>query len=255
MTEQDSLGGNSDQDLSRGLDREKMQILLAALPHVPFGGWTQVVIDAGVADAELDPDLAWRAFPGGPADLVKFFSEYTDRKMVAVLKNTPLEDMRVRERIAKAVRVRLDLLAGHREPVRRVLAFLALPSHTALGLSCLARTVDEMWRAVGDTSTDFNFYTKRGLLAGVYGATLLAWLDDGTEDFSATWTFLDRRIGDVMKIQKARRRLDKLVAGFPNPLDVLRRFREGRPDKTARNGGARNGEAQNGEDSPGEPAA
>jgi len=250
MTERDSLGANSDRDSSRVLDREKTQILLAAMPHVPFDGWTQAVIDAGVADTGLAPDLAWRAFPGGPADLVKFFSDYTDRKMAVVLENTPLEDMRVRERIAEAVRVRLNLLASHREPVRQVLAFLALPAHTALGLSCLARTVDEMWRAAGDTSTGFNFYTKRGLLAGVYGATLLAWLDDGTEDFSATWAFLDRRIGDVMEIQKARGRLDKLVAGFPNPLDVLRRFGEGRQNKTARNE-----EAWNGEDGPGEPTA
>jgi ubiquinone biosynthesis protein COQ9 len=242
MTEQNSLGGNSERDSSQGLDLEKTQILLAALPHVPFDGWTQMVIDAGVADTELDPDLVWRAFPGGPADLVKFFSKYIDRKMVAVLENTRLEDMQVRKRIAEAVRVRLDLLASHREAVRRMLAFLALPAHAVLGLSCLARTVDEMWHAAGDTSTDFNFYTKRGLLAGVYGTTLLAWLDDETEDFSATWAFLDRRIGDVMEIQKARGRLDKLVASFPNPLDVLHCFREGRPDKTARNREDRLGE-------------
>lgn len=238
MVDQDSL----DEDL----DREKTQILLAALPHVPFDGWTQAVIETGVADAGLDPDLAWRAFPRGPADLVEFFSEYTDRKMVAVLENTPLEDMRVRDRIAEAVRVRLDLLAGHREAVRRVLAFLALPTHAALAATCLARTVDGMWRATGDTSTDFNFYTKRGLLAGVYGATLLAWLNDESEDFSATWDFLDRRIGDVMKIQKARGRFDKLMAGLPDPLAMWRRFRAGGPGQTDRHG-----EAPNGEDRPG----
>lgn len=228
MATQSPSGGNSDRDS----EREKTQILLAALPHVPFDGWTQAVIDAGVADAGLDPDLSWRAFPGGPADLVEFFSRYADHKMVEVLENTSLEDMRIRDRIAEAVRVRLDLLAGHREAVRRALAFLALPAHTALGVSCMARTVDEIWRAVGDTATDFNFYTKRGLLAGVYGATLLAWLDDETEDFSETWAFLDRRIGDVMEIQKARGRLDKLVADLPDPLALLRRFREGKPDET-----------------------
>ena len=236
----------AEQDPSDGdLDRERTQILLATLPHVPFDGWTQVVIEAGIADAGLDSDLAWRAFPGGPADVVEFFSQYADRKMVAVLENMPLEDMRVRDRIAEVVRVRLDLLAGHREAVRRALAFLALPAHTALGMSCLARTVDKMWRAAGDTSTDFNFYTKRGLLAGVYGATLLAWLADETEDFSDTWAFLERRIGDVMEIQKARGRLDKIVADLPDPLAVLRRFREESPDKTDRNG----------EDRPGEPSA
>ncbi len=228
MATQSPSGGDSERDR----EREKTQILLAALPHVPFDGWTQAVIEAGVADAALDPDLSWRAFPGGPAELVEFFSDYTDRKMVEVLENTSLEDMRIRDRIAEAVRVRLDLLASHREAARRAMAFLAMPAHGALGATCMARTVDKMWRAAGDTSTDFNFYTKRGLLAGVYGATLLAWFDDETEDFSETWAFLDRRIGDVMKIQKARGRLDKLVADLPDPLALLRRFREGKPDET-----------------------
>lgn len=236
MGEQDPLGEDLGRDFGRGLDREKTQILLAALTHVPFDGWTQAVIEAGVADAGLDPDLAWRAFPRGPAGLVEFFSEYTDRRMVAVLENTSLEDVRVRDRIAEAVRVRLDLLAGHREAVRRVLAFLALPAHTALAVTCLARTVDEMWRATGDTATNFNFYTKRGLLAAVYGATLLAWLGDESEDLSATWAFLERRIDNVMAIQKARGRLDKLMAGLPDPLAVLRRFRAGGSDQTDRHG-------------------
>jgi len=216
------------------MERERTQILLAALPHVPFDGWTQAVIRAGVADSGLDPDFAWRAFPGGPTDLVEFFSLYADRKMVEVLENMSLEDMRVRDRITEAVRVRLDLLTGHREAVRRALALLALPAHTALGVTCLARTVDEMWRASGDMTTDSNFYTKRGLLAGVYGTTLLAWLADETEDFSVTWTFLDRRIDDVMKIQKVRGWLDKKVADLPDPLAVLRCFREGHPDKADR---------------------
>lgn len=205
------------------MDKERSKILLAALPHVSFDGWSRSVLDAGVREAGFEPEMARRAFPGGVVDLVEFFSLYTDRQMVEILMTKNLAEMHVRDRIAEAVRARLGLLAGHREAVRWVIAFLAFPWHTSLGLKCLYRTVDEMWHAAGDTSTDFNFYTKRLLLAGVYSATLFYWLNDDSKDSEATWGFLDRRIADVMKISEAEDRLRNLVAGLPDPLAFFRR--------------------------------
>ncbi len=205
------------------MDKERSKILLAALPHVSFDGWSRSVLDAGVREAGFEPEMASRAFPGGVADLVEFFSLYTDRQMAEILMTKNLAEMHVRDRIAEAVRARLGLLAGHREAVRWVIAFLAFPRHTSLGLKCLYRTVDEMWHAAGDTSTDFNFYTKRLLLAGVYSATLFYWLDDDSKDSEATWGFLDRRIADVMKISEAEDRLRNLVAGLPDPLAFFHR--------------------------------
>ena len=109
----------------------------------------------------------------------------------------PLTDV---DRVATAVRVRLEALGPHREAVSRGLAFLALPHNAALGTRCLYRTVDAIWYAAGDTATDYNFYTKRLLLAGVYTSTLLFWLNDRSEGYAQTWAFLDRRIGEVMRI-------------------------------------------------------
>src|SRR4029077_14179482 len=94
-----------------------------------------------------------------------------------------------------------------REAARRALALLALPLNAGLGLKLLYRTVDAMWYAAGDTSADFNFYTKRAILAGVYSSTLLYWLNDRAEGSEATWSFLDRRIDDVMKFEKFKDRV------------------------------------------------
>ena len=89
-----------------------------------------------------------------------------------------LPAMKIRERIAAAVLARLSILKPHKEAARRAGATLSLPMHAALAAKLMYHSVDAMWRAVGDTSTDFNFYTKRGILAGVYGATLLRWFND-----------------------------------------------------------------------------
>ena len=189
------------------IDQAKDAILLAALPHVVFDGWTQAVIERGAQDAGYDSFAAIRAFPGGPAELVEHFADWADRQMLDALSVHDLAAMRTRDRVALAVRTRLELLAPHQEAVRRSLSFLALPQNAPQAARQVYNTVDRIWLAAGDTATDFNFYTKRLLLAGVYSATLLRWLDDKSEGFTATAAFLDRRLADVMRIEKAKGKL------------------------------------------------
>ena len=140
--------------------------------------------------------------------------------MLDGLAERDLAAMKVRARIAAAVRLRLELLEPHREAVRRGLAFFALPPNAAVGLKCLYRTVDAIWYAAGDRATDYNFYTKRLLLAGVYSSTLLFWLDDASEGREATWAFLERRIAEVLKVGG---RLGKAVSGVLDLPDRLAR--------------------------------
>jgi ubiquinone biosynthesis protein COQ9 len=142
--------------------------------------------------------------------------------MLAALAEQDVAAMKVRERIAAAARARLAVLEPHREAVRRALTLLALPHNVPLGLKLLYETVDAMWYAAGDTATDFNFYSKRGLLAGVYAATTLYWLDDRSPGAVDTQAFLERRLGDVMAIPRYRARLRERLERWPNPLRVFR---------------------------------
>jgi len=198
------------------------KIVEAALPHVPFDGWTPRAARRAAADLGLTQADATRAFPYGAADMVAHYSDLADRRMLAELDRRGIGTMKIRERIATAVRVRLEQAAPHREAVRRALAVLALPSNAILGGKCLYRTVDAMWVAAGDTSTDWNFYSKRSLLAGVYSSTLLCWLDDRSDGLTDTWAFLDRRIADVMRIPKLTGHVRSLVDRLPNPARFCR---------------------------------
>ena len=221
--------------MNEHLESERAAILQAALKHVPFDGWSASALSRAVEEAGLDPSMADRAFPRGARDLVDYLVSDTDARMTAELEKRELSEMPVRERIATAVRVRLELLAPHREAVRRSLSLRLQAGNAPHTMRGLYDTVDAMWYAAGDTATDYNFYTKRALLAGVYGATLLYWLDDSSEDFADTWAFLDRRIEDIMRIQKVRGRIEKFCDRLPslkalrprNPLDSARKARGG----------------------------
>ena len=148
--------------------------------------------------------------------------------MVAALADADLDSMKVREKIAFAVRTRLEQATPHKEAVRRALGILALPGNSGLATRSLYRTCDEIWYACGDRSTDFNFYTKRGLLAAVYTSTMLFWLDDESADHEATWAFLGRRIENVMQIPKLQSRLGNVTKVLPNPLRFMRSMRAAR---------------------------
>lgn len=219
--------------MSEHLEAERAAILQAALRHIPFDGWSPKTMEAAVKDAGFEPAMAQRAFPGGPVELADYLAADADRRMAAALEARNLEELPIRERIATAVRVRLELLAPDREALRRSLALRLKPGRAPHTIRGVFETVDAMWRAAGDTSTDFNFYTKRGLLAGVYSSTLLYWLDDSSEDFADTWAFLDRRIENIMQIQGVRGRLEKFRERLPSlaqlrtrsPMDVARAAR------------------------------
>lgn len=198
-------------------------ILQAALPHVAFDGFTDKVLERAGEEAAADKETVARLFPKGALDLLEEFSASADREMETRIAKLNLAELRIRERITAAVKTRLDVLRPNKEAARRAAAVLTLPPNAPLGVKLLWRTVDAMWRAIGDTTTDFNFYTKRGILAGVYSATLLRWFTDTSEGETATNEFLDRRIEDVMKFEKFKAQVKKETAKFPSLEEILAR--------------------------------
>jgi ubiquinone biosynthesis protein COQ9 len=200
------------------IEKTRELLLLASLAHVPFDGWSETALKAGAEDAGLTPSEALNAFPGGPAEAVEAFGRWADRRMAAALEKRDLASMKVRDRVAAGVRLRLEILAAHKEAVRRTIAFVALPRHAALGLKSLHASVDAIWVMAGDRATDYNYYSKRLLLAGVLTSTTLFWLNDKSADHTATWAFLERRIDEVLKIGGRLGKTMKRVLDLPDRL-------------------------------------
>jgi len=200
-------------------------LLDAAIPLSVFEGWTKLTLEKAAESAGLPAVDAVRAFPGGAIECLECFSADADARMLESLTNDyTLSTMKIRERIATAVMVRLNQNLPYRESIRRGLACLLQPWNASTSARALYRTVDAIWKAAGDTSTDYNFYTKRALLAKVYLSTLMVWLDDHSENQSDTFAFLNRRIEDVMQIQKIKSTCSKAMTEFKLP-DIFTRFR------------------------------
>lgn len=212
------------------------KILDAACMHVPFDGWSETSFKAAAADADVPMAQARALFPRGAIDMAVAFHKRGDTTLAEALATADLSHLRFRDRVAHAVRTRLEMVEDDKEAVRRGATLFALPMHAADGAKLVWGTSDVIWTGLGDSSDDLNWYTKRATLSGVYSSVVLYWLGDTSEGHSATWDFLDRRIDNVMMIEQVKARvrsnamLKPLTEGFARFASMVKPPRASAPD-------------------------
>jgi ubiquinone biosynthesis protein COQ9 len=192
--------------LDMNLDELRDALAPRLATHAAFDGWGEKAIAMAATELGVPADRARLAFPGGATQMIDAWFDSVDRAMLAAFPPERIAALKIRERIRDLLLFRLEAAAPQREALRRALAMLAMPQHALEGARLAWRSADRIWRLAGDTATDFNHYSKRALLIGVYASTSLVFLDDQSEDLADTRAFLDRRIGDVMRIEKAKAR-------------------------------------------------
>lgn len=194
------------QPIDMNLDELRAALAPRLPAHAAFDGWGEKAIAMAAAELGVPADRARLAFPGGAAQMIDAWFDAIDIEMVAAFPAERIAALKIRERIRDLILFRLETIAPQREALRRALAILAMPRHALEGARLAWRSADRIWRLAGDEATDFNHYSKRGLLIGVYASTTFIFLDDQKEGLADTRAFLDRRIGDVMRFEKAKAR-------------------------------------------------
>ena len=186
------------------MNLDELRAALAPLlpGHAAFDGWSDAALAMAANELGVPPERARLAFRDGPAGMIDAWFDSVDVAMAEAVPPERIAAMKVRERIRALVLFRLEAMLPHREALRRALAVLAMPHNALRGARLAWRAADRIWRLAGDTATDFNHYSKRAILVGVYGSTTLVFLDDDGDDLAATRAFLDRRIDDVMRFEK-----------------------------------------------------
>ena len=202
--------------------------LLEVFPsHAARQGWTEAALKAGAAELQMSTGEMALACPRGVIDLCDAFADRADQDMLERLEGFDLGAMKIRQRVKAAVQVRLEAQAPYKEAARAMTRALARPTRAPEAARLLWRTADRIWRALGDASTDENFYSKRAILCGVLASTYARWFGDDSPDHAATWAFLDDRIENVMQFEKLKASLKPLSEGVQTAVGVAARFRYG----------------------------
>lgn len=202
-------------------------ILDRALVIAAFEGWTSKTLRDAAAQAELPKGAEDLYFPDGPLELISFWAEELNVHVEAALGDLDLGSMKIRDKVTAGVIARLEALSGSEAAAKRVIARLALPDALGQGAAQLWSGADTIWRAIGDTSTDSNYYSKRTILSGVISSSLMAWLSDTTVDKREGRAFVDARIANVMQFEKVKWDLKKKTETLPNPIEILGQIRYG----------------------------
>jgi len=208
-------------------DKARNAILTAALPIAAFEGWTSKTVREAVKAADLPDGAGDLYFPGGATELVTLWAQQCNDAAAAKLAATDMTGMKIREKVTQGVLARLEAIGPHTEAARRAVAKLSLPSSGSAGPKSLWAAADTIWRAIGDTSTDANYYSKRTVLSAVISTSTLAWLSDHSDDKSEARAFLDRRIENVMQFEKVKAKARKARAKWPDPVETLSKLRYG----------------------------
>jgi ubiquinone biosynthesis protein COQ9 len=205
------------------------ELRLALSPLIPanavFDGWSDDALAMAATQLGVPASRAQLCFPGGAADMIDGWFDAIDRAIARAFPLERIEGMKIRERIRELIFHRFEIINPHKEALRRALAILAQPQNLGLAARLAWRAADRIWRIAGDKATDFNHYSKRGILMGVYGSTTLVYLDDSTEDLTETRAFLNRRIDDVMQIEKVKAQWRGSRARMPSLSRFLGRLR------------------------------
>jgi len=184
------------------LEAIRQKLALTVGENAVFDGWTRKAVDSAAAQLGIDPVQARLAFPKDAPHMIEAWIAGVDAAMEAHFTPERIAAMKVRDRIRALIWYRLETMGPARDAGRSALSILAMPQNLALATRIGWRSADLMWRIAGDTATDYNHYSKRLILSGVYASTQLAWLDDDSEGWMETGAFLDRRLAGVMRFEK-----------------------------------------------------
>ncbi|KQM64386.1 RpsU-divergently transcribed [Sphingomonas sp. Leaf17] len=207
------------------LDEIRAALAPGIATNAAFDGWGDAARDMAADAAGVDRDIARIAYPGGAVDMIDAWFADVDRAMIGAVPAGAIAAMKIRARITALVEARLDAVAPNRESLRRALAILAMPQNIAVAARLGWRTVDLIWRIAGDTATDYNHYTKRTILLGVYAATINAMLTDDRDDLAETHAFLGRRIDGIMRFEKAKAGFTRRTRHTPSLARFIGRLR------------------------------
>ncbi len=207
--------------------KARLTLLEAALPHVPFDGWTSKTLKQAARDTDLPAGAEELYFPGGPLEMIAFWNTEMDTQVKTHMAQLDLANMRIRDKVTAGVLARLYAIGPHEEAARRAIARTALVDGLSLGPKILWAASDTVWRAINDRSTDINYYTKRMTLSAVISTSLASWLADAEPQKQKARAFLDARIGNVMQFETAKFKTKKRLNTLPNPIEILGALRYG----------------------------
>ncbi len=195
--------------------QEKLKLLDIFLKNASFNGWNNQTLEKSAQQCGFNKGYLSLLFPNQIKDLTSFFYNKKNDELISLYKEkSNLITAKTTERIIYLIELKFSLYNPIREAIRSLFSYNILPQNLFSAQKALWNICDLIWFLANDKSTDFNYYTKRGLLAYVYSTTMLFWLDDTSPNFEQTKLFIRKQINKVLKVGKTKSEIVERTKNF-----------------------------------------
>ena len=192
----------------------KESFLQALVEKVEIEGWGEQIIEEVCLELDLDKKHYHIWFPQGTKEILDFLENKYDQEMLEVMKDSN-QQQGVTNKIAYALKLRICDTSRSKMLSIKNSQFYINPVNAAGALKSSWRTVDRIWQYAGDKSVDFNYYSKRNLLHGVYLSCQTHYNLDKSENNIKTREFIDKSLSTVVESAKCIKKIPQLLKKIP----------------------------------------
>jgi ubiquinone biosynthesis protein COQ9 len=194
------------------------QIALQALEHAALDGWNNGALGLAAEDLGHDHSMAEILFPEGESEAIDLICQHFDGLMVNDFMAKHKNEKSITKRIELMIMCRLQAYEDYKKGVENTILHLMKPQNAVSGQKHLWRTLDIIWNIAGkDVTTDYNYYTKRGLLEFAYLQTIRFWHHDESENLVETQSFLREKLQSIVKTATKAKNLFGKLSSFKIP--------------------------------------
>ena len=204
------------------LNKLRYQILLKAKEHVSKCGWNDKLFYNIASKSKFKFSEIAVLFPEGYITLLEMYLDTVNNQMTEDSKKINLIRLRVHERVKELVILRLKIMSREKELISKTYFHLLLPQNFKIASRCLYKAVDQIWFVAGDNSTDFNFYSKRAILASIYTLTMIHFINNDNMD--ETLSVLNKLLKRVSKIPKIKSNISDYTKILPQLFKLGKKF-------------------------------
>ena len=205
------------------LNLKRLEILRNVKKNIIINGWNDNIFSIITKRNKYNEEEVRALFSKGYRSLLELYLFNADQEMIKSCNKIDLIKMKTHERIREIILLKLKINAKDKNLFKRTFFTLMLPQHFNIATSSLYRTVDHIWYIAGDKSTNFNFYTKRLILAGIYSSTVFYWID-GDKTFEQIKDFLNNQLKQVSKIPKIKEQIKSTINILPKSFLFAKKY-------------------------------
>ena len=201
---------------------KKIKILEASKKILMIRSWDEKSLSLISKKTNISANEINLLFPNAFFDLIIFSLDQINIELERKFQTYNILRFPLHLRIKKILMHKFNLMNKNKKFYNKIFFNLLLPSKNQFKLKQLYKSVDIIWYIAADNSTDFNFYTKRMILAGIYIRLMLFFFNNN--DLIKLEELLDKDLKRVLKIPKLKAKFKIVKENIPNIMRVIKNF-------------------------------